>query len=87
MFCLIVAIYNLCIFKYAYLVTSHFSLLNCVIWYFIMDFSEDNLPNLVLPSNCHFLLEFPKVGSNRNVNIDLVYLIKLKEWWILGLLK
>lgn len=40
------------------------------------DFSKNYLPNLVIPSNCHFLLEFLKMGSNGKVNIDLVYLIQ-----------
>lgn len=43
------------------------------------DFSKNYLPNLVIPSNCHFLLEFLKMGSNGKVNIDLVYLIQLNS--------
>lgn len=43
------------------------------------DFSKNYLQNLVIPSNCHFLLEFLKMGSNGKVNIDLGYLIKLNK--------
>lgn len=43
------------------------------------DFSKNYLPNLAIPSNCHSLLEFLKMGSNGKVNIDLAYLIKLKK--------
>lgn len=43
------------------------------------DFTKKSLPNLVTPSNCHFLLEFLKMESNGKVNIDLVYLITLNN--------
>lgn len=46
---------------------------------FYYDFSKNYLQNLVIPSNCHFLLEFLKMGSNGKVNIDLGYLIKLNK--------
>lgn len=29
-----------------------------------MDLSKNNLPNLVVPSNCNFLSEFLKMGCN-----------------------
>lgn len=52
-----------------------------------MHLSENNLPNLAMPRNYSFLLEFLKMECNGKGNTDLVYLIKLEESLILGLLK
>ena len=58
-----------------FLVPLCFGLLNCVMWGFIMDFLKNNLPNLVIPGNCHFLLQFLRMRSHGKVNIDLAYLV------------